>query len=305
MDERRTVDATAYGSMALLCMAMGLQSISLKLISQEIAPIMQIGLRSGIAVFLVIAYMRWRGENFALIPKIWRPGLFAGLFFALEYVFIAEALHYTTAARMTVFMYTAPLFTALMLHFCKKSERLSLWQWVGVLLTFSGIVAAFWEFAPEGEANPYPYRLFGDILALIGGLLWALTTMVLRLSRLQSTPQTVTLLYQLGLTALILPPFALIWGEAALNLTGFVLFNMSYQILFVAFGCMLLWLWLLNTYAATRIGILSFLTPLLTIVFAIILLDEPIELHFIIGAILVVGGLIVSARKKPSKNVVG
>jgi len=300
MDERRPLDATAYGSMLFLCMAMGLQSISLKVIGQDIAPIMQIGLRSGMAVFLIFLSMWLRHENFALIAKIWLPGMFSGLFFALEYVLIAEALRYTTAARMTVFMYVSPLFSALILHFCKKSERLSSWQWVGVSITFGGVVAAFWDFAPSEATQSYPHMLFGDILALLGGLFWAFSTLVLRLSRLQSSPQRVTLLYQLGITALLLPLFGFAWGQATVTLTSFVLFNMAYQTLFIAFGCMLLWLWLLNTYAATRIGILSFLTPLLTIFFAILLLDEPVELHFIIGAILVVSGLIVISL---SKNV--
>jgi len=298
MDERKTLDTTAYAAMLFMCMAMGLQSISIKIIGSQMSPMMQIGLRSGLAVILVIVYMRWCRENFALLGQIWLPGLLAGLFFAIEYVFIGEALRLTTAARVTVFMYTAPLFSALMLHFCKQSERLSFWQWVGVGITFGGVVAAFWEFSPSESGQAYPHMLFGDLLALMGGLSWALTTLVLRLSRLQSTSGTMTLFYQLILTAIILPISALVLGQGEMNFSSFVIFNLTYQTLFVAFGCMLAWLWLLRTYSATRIGILSFLTPLFTLVFSILLLDEPVAPAFIIGAILVVGGLIVISLSK-------
>jgi len=303
MDERKTLDGGAYVTMFFLCMAMGLQSISVKVIALEITPIMQIGLRSGVGVLLVIAYMRWRGENFTLLAQLFVPGVLAGLFFALEYIFVGEALRFTTAARVTVFMYTAPLFTALMLHFCKKSERLSFWQWIGVCITFGGVVAAFWEFAPASSGQAYPYMLFGDILALIGGLLWAFTTLVLRLSCLKSISGTLTLFYQLVVTAVLLPIFASVVGQFHIEWTGFVIFNLTYQTLFVAFGCMLVWLWLLRTYSATLIGMLSFLTPLYTIVFAILLLDEPVELHFIIGAVLVIGGLIMISLSKNVKPV--
>jgi len=300
MDERKSLDATAYGMMLLMCMAMGLQSISIKVIGQDISPALQIALRSGLAAVLVVVYMWMRGENFALIGKVWWPGLLSGVFFALEYVFVAEALRFTTAARVTVFMYTSPLFSALILHFCKKSECLSPWQWVGVLITFGGIVAAFWEISPPDDTDIYPHMLFGDILALLGGLLWALTTIVLRLSRLQTTPETVTLLYHLALTTVFLFFLAAISGQMFFTMTVFVLFNLGYQTLFISFGGMLVWLWLIRIYSATRIGILSFLTPLFTLVFAIILLDEPVEVHFIIGTILVVAGLIITSL---SKNV--
>jgi len=298
MDERKTLDGTAYGTMLFLCMAMGLQSISVKIISQEISPIMQIGLRSGLAALLLILYMYLFGENFARLKQIWWPGLLSGLFFATEYIFVGEALRFTTAARVTVFMYTAPLFSALILHFLKESERLSSWQWCGVFITFGGIVAAFWEFDAPENTKTYPYMLLGDILALIAGLLWAFTTLVLRLSRLQSTPGTLTLLYQLVITAVLLPLFAVIAGQIHIQLSGFVAFNIAYQTLFIAFGCMLVWLWLIRTYSATRIGILSFLTPLFTIVFSIILLKESVEMHFIIGAFLVIGGLVIISLSK-------
>jgi len=300
MDDRKALDGAAYGLMLFMCMAMGLQSISVKVIGQDISPILQIGLRSAIAAFLVLFYMRLNGEDFTLVKSVWWPGLLSAVFFAVEYIFVGEALRFTTAARVTVFMYTAPLFSALILHFFKPSERLSGWQWGGVFITFGGIVTAFWEFSPPENTMMYPHMLFGDLLALIGGLLWALTTATLRLSRLQSTPGTVTLLYQLVLTAVLLPLTAAILGQMHVSLSNFVVFNMTYQTLIIAFGNMLLWLWLIRTYSATRIGILSFLTPIFTIVFAIMLLDEPVALHFIVGAVLVVSGLVIISL---SKNV--
>jgi len=304
MDERRSLDATAYGSMLFFCMAMGLQAISLKVISEDVAPIMQIVLRSGLAGILAIVYMRLGSTNFALVKSAWWPGFITGLFFALEYVFVGEALRFTTAARVTVFLYTAPLFSALILHFCKKSERLSLWQWVGVIVTFGGVILAFWEVVPQGEGVQYPFMLFGDILALMGGLAWAVVIIALRLSRLQSMPPTVTLFYQLGFTFVILWAFAIISGQSSLTPTVFVFINLAYQTFFISFGFTLLWLWLIKKYAATRISILSFLTPLFTLGFAIILLDEPVEPHLIMGAVLVVGGLVmISVSKNIDKKL--
>jgi drug/metabolite transporter (DMT)-like permease len=69
--------------------------------------------------------------------------LLAGALFGLEFFFIAEGLQLTTAAHMSVFLYTAPIFTALGVHFLLASERLRPLQWLGILLAFVGIAIAF------------------------------------------------------------------------------------------------------------------------------------------------------------------
>jgi drug/metabolite transporter (DMT)-like permease len=67
--------------------------------------------------------------------------------------------------------------------------------------------------------------------------------------------------------------------------------SLSFQILFVCVFGMLLWFWLLTVYPASQLGVLSFLTPVFGIVFGVLLLDEPVEPKFILGAALVLGGI--------------
>jgi len=51
------------------------------------------------------------------------------------------------------------------------------------------------------------------------------------------------------------------------------------------------WFWLLTKYLASRLSILSFLTPLFGVIFGVAVLNEPLEPSFVIGAILVVAGV--------------
>ncbi len=81
------------------------------------------------------------------------------------------------------------------------------------------------------------------------------------------------------------------------NPTPLVLGSLFFQAVIVSFISFLVWFWLLKTYLASRLGVFSFLTPLLGVVLSSILLDEQISERFIGGALLVVSGItLVSAH---------
>ena len=74
--------------------------------------------------------------------------------------------------------------------------------------------------------------------------------------------------------------------------------SLLFQILLVSFASFLAWFWLLRHYLASRLGVLSFMTPLFGIGFGVWLLGEPLEPNFIAAALLVlVGILLVSGHQ--------
>ncbi|MFV0486472.1 MAG: DMT family transporter, partial [Vibrio fluvialis] len=139
MTSRKPIDGMALGIMVVFCFTMGLQQIALKATGNDIAPILQIGMRSGMAAVLVMLYVLLRGKKLVFSDGNWKAGLAVGTLFALEYLFLGEALRYTSASHAVIFLYTSPVFSALILHFLIDSERLSPVQWAGILLAFAGI----------------------------------------------------------------------------------------------------------------------------------------------------------------------
>ncbi|MER1967300.1 DMT family transporter [Castellaniella sp. GW247-6E4] len=286
------IDGRASGLMVVLCLVWGLQQVAIKAVATDIAPIMQIGLRSCVAVILVALLIRWRRERIDWAGGSWRPGILVGVLFAVEYLLVGEGLRYTTASHMSVFLYTAPIFAALGLQWRLPAERLSAIQWLGILVAFLGIVVTFYDRGPS-TGGVSTDMLIGDLLGLLGGAAWGATTVVLRCTRLAHAPTTHTLLYQLIGAALILVAAAAISDQAAIRSTPLVVASMLYQTLLMAFGSLLVWFWLLRTYLASRLGVLSFMTPLFGVAFGVWLLDEPLDAGFVIGAILVMTGILM------------
>jgi drug/metabolite transporter (DMT)-like permease len=196
----------AFGLMVLLCAIWGMQQVAIKIASSDISPILQAGLRSGIAALLVFAWARWRGISLFASDGSLRPGLLAGLLFALEFVFIFVGVEHTTVSRMVVFLYTAPCFTVIGLHWFVPGERIGARQGMGVLLAFAGLVLAFADKAAGGS-------LLGDVFGVLAALFWAATTVVIRASRLAHITATKVLLYQLAVSAAVMLPLSWLVGE--------------------------------------------------------------------------------------------
>src|SRR5579864_7143721 len=130
---RRTLDSFAILLMIGLCAIWGLQQVAIKSTNATLPPVFQAGLRSAIATVLVWGWARSRGTPLFRDDGTLGAGLLAGVLFAGEFVCIFLGLTLTSASRMAVFLYTAPCFTTLGLHWFVAGERIRRTQWLGIL----------------------------------------------------------------------------------------------------------------------------------------------------------------------------
>ena len=298
MDSRKPLDAAAVSILVLLCLIWGVGHVAAKFAAEGISLVFQSGVRSVVATVLLLGWARWQGTALWARDGTLGPGLLAGLLFAAEFVFIFAGLGTTDAARMVVFVYLAPCITAFGLHFLIPQERLDARQWAGVLVAFCGVALAFGEGFASGRAT-----LLGDFFGVLGALFWALTTILIRATRLASVTAEKTLFYQLAVSGPVLLAVAWLMGEPGLKrglegLTLPVLLAFAYQCIAVAFASFLAWFWLLRRYLANRMGVFSFLTPLFGVAAGVLLLQEPLTASFAAAAVLVgVGIALVNLRR--------
>ena len=296
--ERKAVDGSGIAIMTMLCIVLGLHQVAIKMAAPDIAPILQIGIRSGLSSILLFILIVWRREGFPLTDGTLWPGLMLGGLFSLEFMFVAEGLRYTTASHMSVFLYTAPIFTALMLHRFIPAERLSPLQWLGIGLAFCGIVAAFAGGVFRTGMNER--ILWGDALAILGAIAWAASTVLIRCTTLSSAPATKTLLYQLICAFILLLGYAAVTGQAGgYVVTSTAVASVLFQAVMITFGSFLVWFSLLRRYKVSQLSVFLFLSPLFGVSFGVLLLHDPLELNFVVGAVLVLAGITLVSRPKP------
>ena len=296
---RRAPDSFAILTMIALCAIWGFQQVAIKSTNAALPPIFQAGLRSAMAAILVWGWARVRGTPLFRDDGTLGAGLLAGVLFACEFVCIFLGLTLTSASRMAVFLYTAPCFTALGLHWFVDGERMRRTQWAGIVVAFAGMALAFADgftrahaathIASQGSALA---GVMGDALGVLGGIAWAATTVVVRGSRLAQISASKTLFYQLAVSAVVLLALAVGLGQVKVEtVTPIAIMSLGYQAVVVAFVSYLIWFWLLTRYIASRLSVFSFLTPLFGVTFGVLLLGESFSLRFLLAALMVLTGI--------------
>ncbi len=289
------LDGVAAAILLVCCLFWGFQQVLVKATLPELPPVFQAGVRFVGATGLLMLWCRWRGVSLLARDGTLWPGLLAGALFAGEFACLYIGLQFTTASRLTVFLYTSPFWVALLLPLLVRAERLRPLQWLGLLLAFCALVFA----VRESFVTPASERqLLGDALALAAGLSWGLTTVTIRASALARASAEKLLFYQVAVSAATLPLLSLALGEAwTWQFSPFAATSLVLQTVVGAFASYLAWMWMLGRYPATKISVFVFLTPMFALLFGTLWLREPVTPTLLTALALVAGGIVLVNRK--------
>ncbi len=168
-------------------------------------------------------------------------------------------------------------------------------QWAGIALAFAGILVAFLMRGgtSSAAATSGSNVLLGDALALAAGIAWGATTVIIRNSVLARASAKRTLLYQLVGACVLALMVAMVSGQWGWRVTPMSLASMTFQTFVVAFFSYLAWFWLMRRYLASRLGVFTFMSPLFGVTFGVTLLGETLEPSFVVGAVMVLTGVVM------------
>ena len=292
-NDKQALDLTAMVLLVVLCASWALQQVTIKVASHGVSPVLQAGIRSVGATVLVWLWMKVRREPLLERDGTLWWGITAGLLFAGEFLLIYWGLDFTHASRAVIFLYMSPFVVALGAQLFIPGEHLRMIQVVGLCCAFAGIALAF----RESLSLPTYRMLIGDSMLAGAAVLWGATTVLVKASPLARINPAKTLLYQLAVSAVVLP-----LGSLAMNEPGIVLMTpqivgcLAYQTVWVASITYLAWFWLVRHYPASRLASFTFLTPLFGVLAGGVLLNEPITNMLLLSLVLVSTGIYLVNR---------
>ena len=299
MRPRKTeLDPLAIGLLLACCALWGLQQVLIKATLSEIPPMFQASLRLVGATALLWMWCALRGVALFKRDGSMALGLLAGALFAGEFACIYAGLVHTSSSRLTMFLYTSPFWVAVLLPLWISSEKLRALQWAGLVCAFGGVALALRGGGGAGALGENS-TLLGDALGLLAGLLWGLTTVVIRSTRLGQISPEKLLFYQLGVSAAVLPAVSVWLGEVWVwQFSPFAVASLFVQTAVGAFASYLVWMWMLTRYPATRMSVFVFLTPVFALLFGALWLKEEVTpaLLLALGAIAV--GIVLVNKKR-------
>jgi drug/metabolite transporter (DMT)-like permease len=296
MIERKPhLDTLAVSLLLACCLFWGFQQILIKVTVGEIPPLWQASMRFVGATFLLWLWCVLRGIPLFAQDGTLGAGIVAGLLFFGEFTGIYLGLRDTSVSRLTVFLYSSPFVVALLLPRFVPAEKLRAVQWAGLAIAFVAVAMAFSEgfFAPHSE-----HQWRGDLLGLGAGVMWGLTTLVIRTTKLATASAEKTLFYQVAVTAVAAPLLSLALGEAwSFSYSTQAWGSLAVQTLIGAFASYLTWMWMLRHYPATRMSSFTFLTPVFALSLGVALLGEPLTLRIVLALVGVAMGIVLVNRR--------
>jgi drug/metabolite transporter (DMT)-like permease len=276
-----------------LCLSWGFNNVAIKLAIHDIPPLIQSSARSLIAAFLVGIWTQARGIPLFKRDGALVAGILAGVLFALEFLLIYRGLVWTTATRGVLFLYLAPFFVVIGSRWLVPGDHFRLSQWLGLLLSFLGIVIAFGLPTPASD----PRQILGDLMLVGGAAAWAATTLIIKASALNRISAEKTLLYQLVVSAPLLGIGAIIFGERMVDApSALAIGAFAYQTVYVVSITFTIWFVLVVRYSAARLSVFTFLAPLFGVAAGHLVLNEPLTPAFAVAVALVAAGLLLVNR---------
>lgn len=264
----------AAGALALVGFSalMGLNQVVVKVGNEGLQPVFFAGLRSGIAVLCIAAWMALRGLPLRPARGTVGAGLLIGMVFSIEFLFLFVALDLTTVVRSSVIFYSMPVWLALAAHVLLPGERITKRKAAGLALALAGVA---WAILARGNGGGEA-SLAGDLCALAAAPFWAGIALCARGTALSRERPEIQLMWQVGVSAPVLLIAAPFFGPLIRELQPIHLWGLGFQaVVVVSFG-FIAWLWLLSVYPASSVASFSFLSPIFGVGFGWLLLGERI-----------------------------
>ncbi|OHV88101.1 DMT family transporter [Mesorhizobium sp. ORS 3428] len=291
LDRRDAVDITAAAIMVGLTLSWGLNYVAAKLSYAGYDPVFVSIARAILGGLCVFGWCRLRGIKLFEADGTLIAGIVAGLLFGAEFLFLYIGLEYTTVARNTLLVNTMPFWVLVGGHFL-LGERINARKLGGLVLAFCGLVAVF----SDGLTAGREVTLTGDLLSLGAGILWALTSIVIKRSKLAHTRAEKLLLYQLAGAAVVgvlAMPFA---GPPIREVAALPTLALLFQSFYIVAFTYVLWFWLLTRYPAAGLSSFAFLSPVFGVLCGAVLLGEPLTIRIFLALGLIAAGLIIVNR---------
>jgi drug/metabolite transporter (DMT)-like permease len=272
----------------------GMTFISTKILLRDFTPVEILFFRFslGFIALLLVYPRRLKTAGFTQEATFAGAGL-CGV--TLYFLFENIALIYSTASNVGVIVAVSPFFTAVLASVFLAGERLTARFFIGFVAAITGLALISFNGSQVLRLNP-----LGDFLAMLAAAVWAVYSILTRKigGYGYNTVQTTRRIFFYGLL-FMLP--ALFFFDFRWDLWRFARPVNLLNILFLGFGasalCFATWSFAIARLGAIKTSVYIYIVPLVTVLTAMLVLDEKVTGLMAAGIGLTILGLLISESK--------
>ncbi|MBV1868159.1 MAG: DMT family transporter [Marinosulfonomonas sp.] len=296
MERKDHIDLPGATMLILFAVLLGINQVTIKVTNEGLQPTFFAAVRSIGSALCVALWVYARGKRFDFPSGTIRYGILVGVIFSIQFTGLFAALDMTTVTRVSVILYSMPIWLAIGAHFLLPGERIHRAKAIGLIIAFSGLA---WAIIDRGAGVVGQASLIGDLAALVGALGWAAITLIMRGTPLREVSPETQNFWQMAVSGPLLLLAAPFVGPLIRDLQPLHLWLLAFQIVVITFAAFVFWFWLLTIYPASGVASFSFLSPIFGILLGWLLLGEEIGASILIAGAMVAVGLVLINRPKP------
>jgi drug/metabolite transporter (DMT)-like permease len=200
----------------------------------------------------------------------------------------------TSASIAALIVATAPVMVALGSAAVLR-ERVTARRWLGIALAFAGVAVLAAAHRTESGGST---SIIGVIVALLAPVSWAIYSIVAKPLTARASSIQVTAAGMLVGSIALLPflsgqTFREIGGLSATAWAWMALLGIGSSV-----GGYFIFVWALARLDATRVSVFLYAVPLVAIVSAWLILDEPLGASVLVAAVLVIAGVVLAQQER-------
>jgi|SaaInl8_200m_RNA_FD_contig_123_12550_length_1993_multi_2_in_0_out_1_3 drug/metabolite transporter (DMT)-like permease len=282
------LQGTACLAPIFLCILFGASPVAVKLTLTGLGPFTSAGVRFSMALPVIWLWAIFTGQSFRIPRKHILDIIFISLIFTTQMSCYYKGISSSTASRSILIVNFQPFLVLFLAHFFIPGERITLKNFLGITLGFSGICFLFLK--KNALVSDFHH---GDLITLLSALCWAANIIYTKLV-LKNLQPFHTVLYPMAISIPFFFLAGFLWDDFMITKTGpKVLGALLYQVLIVtAFG-FVTWNALLKKYGPGALNTFFFILPVAGVFFGGLILNEPITLKMLIALLFIVSGIIV------------
>jgi drug/metabolite transporter (DMT)-like permease len=277
----------------LMLVAVVLWAVNFSLVKvalKEMSPMGFNGIRLAFASILLILFLAVNRESFRVDgPDLWKLVVLGIVGNTAYQILFINGIYVTTASNTAIIIAITPAFIAV-LSSVLKHERLNWAAWMGIFISFVGFYLVILR--NSGKPTFSGEGVKGDLMILAGTLCWAVYTVLAKpllrkISALKLTAMTLvvgTVFYlPFAIRDIIRIPYAEVSVKAWASL--------AFSGLFALAVCYVIWYESVRRVGNSRTAIYDNLIPILTVLFASLIIGEKISPLQGVGMVVILAGV--------------
>ena len=273
-------------------------SITARMFADDLPPLQHAFWRWVIASFLILMIFRPPLQRDLPIiwtyrwPVFWIGTTGIGAYNTLQY----WALNYTTVSNVGLLQTTIPIILC-SLEWLVFKEKIIRTQVLGMMVATIGVLVVLVKASLANLLN-FTFN-FGDLIMVCAIFVYGIFSLLLRYSPKQVNHWSLLwVLFVIGAVELL--PLQLIEYQAGyrMNLSLGPVVGLSYIVIGPALLAYKFYTVAILALGATRTGLFFYWLPIASVILAILILGEPLQIYHLIGFVLVVFGLRLGLAKK-------